>query len=164
MPVYLGSNKSRLALGDKLIKEAYSGSTLVYRNYVKWYENGTMFIPFSIGVNYNNRGSVSNTNGYMQVQTTEDTSYMSNNKVDLTNVNTIKFTLSYFNSSATPTYAAFLVGNSRTARVYNGQWKKKITTTTPGEIIVDVSDLSGEYYIGFGVINGTGRVTSIRAY
>lgn len=43
MPVYLGSNKSRLALGDKLIKEAYSGSTLVYRNYVKWYKHCTVF-------------------------------------------------------------------------------------------------------------------------
>ena len=165
MPIILNgttfNNGGTAKFNGTNLTEIKFGSTTVWKAETVYYKDGTMSVPFSIGVNYNNAGSVSNTNGYLQVTTNEDTSYMSTNTIDLTGISTLIFTVSYYTASASPSYVALLVGNSRTARVYNGTWLKKDTKTATGTFSVDVSSISGSHYIGFGVINGTARVTSI---
>lgn len=162
MAINIGADKiSDIYIGSDTISEIYIGSDLVYQKGIKFYENGTMYVPFTVGVNYNKRGSVSNTSGYLQVTTTEDTSYMTTNAVDLTNINKLVFEVIYYQYSASPHFFALLVGNNRTARVYNGTFAKKVEGSRVGTYEVDVSNLTGNYYFGFGCVNGTVRVTSI---
>ena len=82
---------------------------------------------------------------------------VTNNKIDLTNSDTIYFNVSTRAYSGSNNYSDFFVtnaGNSTWSHISTTVAKKHFGNGVTGEGSIDVSSLSGEYYIGFSYYGG----------
>ena len=170
--------KNGLQVYPIFAKQYVSGSlvkvpALIYQN-GEWvslwngelYDHGKEF-EFETGgwklVKEGSNGSLSNTGDELMLTcggASNGVSAFTKNKIDLTNVKTVYFNVSTRTYNGGNNYSNIIVtnaGNSAWSHTSNPAASKGLGANNKGEFSVDVSALSGEYYVAFNYYGGNAQ-------
>ena len=176
MPTHDGASTMTGNTGNGYAKITFIGSTgsnieEVY-NDIELIKNGVRKVDFTLNKYYGTDSStkITDQSGYIQYSSTPAYSisnYVANNAIDITHYTTLKFKTSV-DSNNTAASVAFVSKNKNVNHyTCNGDANKVCDDgtgatynipATLGEYTIDISSLSGEYYIGVASSNRTMKI------